>query len=308
MDIELKQLRHFIAVAEEGHITRAAERIGMQQPHLSQRIKAIEEALGVQLLRRKARGVELTQAGQVLLDHAHAMLAQQDRTIEATQRAARGEQGRLRVGVTPTGPFHPLVPLSIRMFRSEFPLVSLTIEECLRAELLERLGRGQVDVAFLRAPMADRREFTVRALLTEPMVVALPREHVLARKPAGAIALKSLADEAFVMYARQQGPAIYQATIAACLNAGFNPRLGQEAPRITSALTLVAAGLGVSVVPASMQTMRMHGVVYRPIRGGAGPKVVLNLASRRDDSSPAVRNFLGLVVRAAHGIRVGGSG
>ena len=306
MDIELKHLRHFIAVAEEGHITRAAERLGMQQPHLSHRIKTIERDLGVQLFRRKARGVELTQAGQVLLDHAQAMLVQQDRTIEATQRAARGEQGRLCVGVTPTGPFHPLVPLSIRTFRSEFPLVSLTLEECLRTELLERLGSGKVDVAFLRAPMAETRDFVIWPLLVEPMVVALPNEHMLVRKITGAIALKELADETFVMYARQQGPAIYEATMAACLKAGFNPRLGQEAPRITSALSLVAAGLGVSVVPASMQTMAMHGVVYRPIKGGATPKAVLNLASRRDDSSPALRNFLGLVMRAAREIRIGG--
>jgi DNA-binding transcriptional LysR family regulator len=303
MDIELKHLRHFIAVAEEGHITRAAERLGMQQPHLSHRIKSIESDLGVQLFRRKARGVELTQAGRVLLDHARAMLAQQDRTIEATQRAARGEQGRLCVGVTPTGPFHPLVPLSIRTFRSEFPRVSLALEECLRAEALERLSNGQVDVAFVRAPMAETREFVVRPLLAEPMVVALPSEHALARKAGRAISLKDLADEAFVMYARQQGPAIYEATMAACLKAGFNPRLGQEAPRITSALSLVAAGLGVSVVPASMQTMTMHGVVYRKIKGALRPKAVLNLASRRDDTSLAIRNFLSLVTRVARGLR-----
>jgi DNA-binding transcriptional LysR family regulator len=136
------------------------------------------------------------------------------------------------------------------------------------------------------------------------MVIALPSEHALARRSVSAISLKDLADEAFVMCARQQGPAIYEAAIAACLKAGFNPRLGQEAPRITSALSLVAAGLGVSVVPASMQTMTMHGVVYRPIKGALKPKAVLNLASRRNDSSPAVPNFLSLVARAAKGIKI----
>jgi DNA-binding transcriptional LysR family regulator len=304
MPLELKHFRQFIAVAEEGHITRAAEGLGMQQPHLSNRIKTIERELGAQLFRRKARGVELTDAGRVLLDHARAMMAHRDRTLEATRRAARGEQGRLCVGVTPTGPFHPLVPLSIRTFRAAFPLVSLTLEECLRTELLERLRNEQVDVAFLRAPLAETRDFVVRPLLVEPMVVALPAEHALARSDGRAIALKDLTDEDFIVYARQQGPAIYEATIAACQKAGFNPRVGQEAPRITSALSLVAAGLGVSVVPASMQTMTMHGVIYRPIKDISKPRAVLNLASRRGDSSAIVRNFLSLVGRAARGIRV----
>jgi DNA-binding transcriptional LysR family regulator len=304
MDMELRHLRHFIAVAEEGHITRAAERLRMQQPHLSHRIKAMEQALGVQLFRRKARGVELTKAGGVLLDHARAMLAQQDRTIEATRRAARGEQGRLCVGVTPTGPFHPLVPQSIRTFRAAFPLVSLTLEECLRTELLERLGKEQVDVAFLRAPIAETREFIVKPLLVEPLVIALPSGHAVARGVRGAIALRDLAGEAFIVYAREQGPAIYEATLEACFKAGFNPRLGQEAPRVTSALSLVAAGLGVSVVPSSMQTMTMHGVVYRPIKGAFRPKAVLNLAARRGDASAVVQNFQGLVVRTAKSFRI----
>jgi DNA-binding transcriptional LysR family regulator len=301
--MELKHLRHFITVAEEGHITRAAERLNMQQPHLSHRIKAIEQALGVQLFRRKARGVELTKAGGVLLDHARAMLAQQDRTIEATRRAARGEQGRLSVGVTPTGPFHPLVPQSIRTFRAAFPLVSLMLEECLRTELLKRLAMEQVDVAFLRAPIAETRELVVRPLLVEPLVIALPSGHVLARG-GGAIALRDFADEAFIVYAREQGPAIYEATLEACFKAGFNPHLGQEAPRVTSALSLVAAGLGVSVVPSSMQTMTMHGVVYRPIKGAFRPKAVLNLAARRGDASAIVQNFLSQVVRTAKSFRL----
>jgi len=304
MDMEFRHLRHFIAVAEEGHITRAAERLGIQQPHLSHRIKEIEQGLGVQLFRRKARGVELTQAGGVLLDYARAMLAQQDRTIEATRRAARGEQGHLCVGVTPTGPFHPLVPQSIRTFRAAFPLVSLALEECLRTELLERLGKEQVDVAFLRAPIAETREFVVRPLLVEPMVIALPSGHALARAVRGAFALRDLADEAFIVYAREQGPAIYEATLEACFKAGFNPRLGQEAPRVTSALSLVAAGLGVSVVPSSMQTMTMHGVVYRPIKGTFRPKAILNLAARRGDTSAVVQNFLRLVVRSAKSLRL----
>jgi DNA-binding transcriptional LysR family regulator len=296
--MELRHLRQFIAVAEEGHVTRAAERLGMQQPPLSQRIKAIELELDVQLLRRKARGVELTEAGRVFLDHARAMLAQYDHTFESTRRAARGEQGRLRVGIMPTAPFHPLVPFSIRAFRTAFPLVSLTLDECLRTEAIEGLRNEQLDVAFLRALVPEAKDLVVSQLLVEPMVVALPAEHELARRN-GALSFSELADETFIVYARQLGPAFYEATMAACLQSGFNPRLGQEAPRITSALSLVAAGLGVSVVPACLQRMTMDGVAYRRLKGASRPTAVLTLASRRAEPSPVVRNLLSLVKRTA---------
>src|SRR5216683_7265240 len=267
--MELRHLRYFIAVAEEGHITRAAERLGMQQPPLSQRIKSIERELDVQLFHRKARGVELTDAGRVFLDKARAMLAQYEHTFEATRRTARGEQGRLCVGVTPTGPFHPFVPRVIRAFREAFPLVSLTLEECLSPELLKRLRNEQMDAAFLRTPMAEPEDLVINSLLEEPMVVALPSAHALAQNDGddAVLSLKDLAGETFIVYARQQGPGLYDATTAACLRAGFSPRLGQEAPRITSALSLVAAGLGISAVPASMQRMIMDGVAYRRLKG-----------------------------------------
>ena len=301
MAMELRHLRYFIAVAEEGHITRAAERLGMQQPPLSQRIKAIERELDVQLFRRKARGVELTEAGRVFLDNARAMLTQNERAIESTRRTARGEQGRLCVGVTPTGPFHPFVPRVIRAFREAFPLVSLTLEECLSPELLKRLRNEQMDAAFLRTPMAEPEDLVIDSLLEEPMVVALPSAHALAQNDGddAVVSLKDLADEIFIVYARQHGPGLYDATTAACLKAGFSPRLGQEAPRITSALSLVAAGLGISAVPASMQRMIMDGVAYRRLKGPNQPKAVLNLASRRGDPSAVVRHFLRLVGRAA---------
>jgi DNA-binding transcriptional LysR family regulator len=298
MTMELRHLRHFIAVAEEGHITRAAERLGMQQPPLSQRIKAIETELDVQLFRRKARGVELTEAGRVFLDRARATLAQYDGAFEATRSASRGEQGRLRVGVMPTALFHPFVPSVIRTFRAAFPQVLLTLDECLSKEAIERLHSDQMDVAFLRAPDTGAQNLVVNPLLTEPMVVALPSDHALARRDC-ALSLKGLSGETFIVYARQLGPTFYEATMAACLKAGFSPRLGQEAPRITSALSLVAVGLGISLVPASMQRMTMNGIAYRRLKDVSQPKAVLNLASRRGDPSPVVRNFMNLVRRAA---------
>lgn len=302
--MELRHLRYFVAVAEEGHVTRAAERLGMQQPPLSQQIKALEGELGVRLFRRKARGVELTEAGRAFLEDTRAVLARVGHAVATARRTARGEQGRLVIGVPPTGPFHPFVPLAVRRFREAFPLVSLTLDECLLTELLERLRREQLDVGFVRTTATELDGLAVHPLLEEPMVVALPSSHALARDDRGgdgALALGDLAGEPFVAYARQHGPALYEATVAACLGAGFSPRFGQEAPRITSALSLVAVGLGVSLVPASMQRMAMDGVAYRRLRGAAQPKAVLKLALRRSDPSAAVRNFLDLVRREAKG-------
>ncbi|MBD0274229.1 MAG: LysR family transcriptional regulator, partial [Acetobacteraceae bacterium] len=271
--MELRHLRYFVAVAKEGHVTRAAERLGMQQPPLSQQIRALERELEVQLFRRKARGVELTEAGRALLGDARAILERAGRAVETARRAARGEQRRLCVGVPPTAPFHPLVPGVVRAFREAFPLVSVTLDECLRTESIERLRNEQMDVAFLRASIAAPEGLVVHPLLEEPMVVALPSAHGLARSGSDALAMEELAGETFVVYARQHGPAIYEALVAACHRAGFSPRLGQEAPRITSALGLVAAGFGISLVPASMRRMTMDGVAYRPLKGAAQPTV-----------------------------------
>src|SRR5262245_37608918 len=198
MGMELRHLRYFIAVAEEGHITRAAERLDIQQPPLSRQIKAMERELDVQLFRRKARGVELTEAGRALLDGAHAMLGRFDHTLETTRRTARGEQGRICVGVTPTGPFHPFVPRVIRAFREAYPLVSLTLEECLSNELIERLQSEKIDTAFLRSLIDDREGLVVDHLLEEATVVALPSAHALAESRDGqntALSLKALRRE-----------------------------------------------------------------------------------------------------------------
>lgn len=305
--MELRHLRQFVAVAEEGHITRAAERLGLQQPPLSQRIKAIEDELNVQLFRRKPRGVELTEAGRVFLERARATLAHYDGSFEATRSAARGEQGRLCIGVQPTTIFHPFVPSVIRAFRTAYPQVSVTLDECLRAEAIERLHNRQLDIAFFRSGMDDQEDFLVYSLLNESMVVALPSDHSLARgeRRAASLSLKDLADEQFIIYARQLGPAFYEATMAACLRAGFTPRLGQEAPRITSALSLVAVGLGVSLVPACLQNMTMNGVVYRRLKGSIQPKAVLTLVLRRGDTSPVVRNYANLVRKTAKTFRPG---
>ncbi len=300
MAVELRHLRYFIAVAEERHITRAAERLGIQQPPLSQRIKAIERELDVQLFRRKPRGVELTEAGRAFLDNARALLAHFDHTFETTRRTARGEQGRISVGVTPTSPFHPFVPRVVRAFRESYPQVFLRLEERLGHELVEQLRNEHIDVAFIRTPVADPEGLVVHSLIEEPILVALPSGHALARSGSGAsaVSLQRLARETFILYG-PPGTAFYDLTMAACRAAGFNPRVGQETPRMTSSLNLVAVGLGICLVPASLQQMHMDGVTYCRLKGPVQPKAILNLASRRGDPSAVVRNFLNLVRAAA---------
>jgi DNA-binding transcriptional LysR family regulator len=305
--MELRHLRYFIAVAEEGHITRAAARLGIQQPPLSQQIHALERELDVQLFRRKPRGVVLTDAGRALLDDARAILAQVDHARATTRRTARGEQGRLVVGFTSSAPFVPFVPRVIRAFRESFPLVSLTLEETGTGEMIEALRNELIDAAFIRSPAPDPSGVVVHPLLEEAMVVALPIGHRMASS-ADDVALKlaALAGETFILYRRPVGPGLYDAIIASCHGAGFSPLVGQEAPRILSTLSLVAAGLGVSLVPASLQHLRMDGVIFRQLAGEPQPKAPLNLAYRRDEASAVVRRFIELVRQTAGELRPAG--
>ena len=310
--MELRHLRYFIAVAEEAHITRAAERLGIQQPPLSQQIKALEQELGVQLLRRKPRGVELTDAGQAFLERARIILAEVERAFASTRRTARGEQGRVVVGFTGSAPFHPFVPRVIRSFREMSPLVSLVLEESGSSELVQGLHNESIDAAFIRSPVADVVELVVRPLLEEDMIVALPVSHALAvgngapdaanSLAAPALPLASLANETFILYKRPGGPGLYDTIITACRGAGFSPTVGQEAPRIISTLNLVAAGLGLSIVPASLRRLQMDGVVYRRLSGSPGLKAPLILACRPGQNSAAVQRFIDLVQSSAEHI------
>ncbi|MEZ2142906.1 LysR family transcriptional regulator [Bradyrhizobium sp. DN5] len=291
--MDLRRLRYFIAVAEEKHITRAAERLDMQQPPLSRQISLMEREMNVQLFRRSSRGVELTIAGQALLREAKAVLVQFDRAIETTRRAARGEQGTLCIGIAPTAPFNPLVPDAICTFRERFPTVSLVLHEGLSNEIVAQFDNDQMDVAFVRAPQVHANGVVVTLLQEEPLIAALPSHHPLARTRSKTVSLKGLASDQFIMIG-PAGTGLHDETMAACRAAGFTPRLGQPAPRITSTLGLVAAGLGIALVPSTMQSARIKGVTYRRL-ADASPKAVLGLAWRRDDPSPVLKKFLSLV-------------
>jgi len=302
--MELRQLRYIIAVAEERNITRAAERLGMQPPPLSRQIRAIEREIDAQLFRRKPRGVELTDAGRAFLDNARAVLAQVDHTFETTRRTARGEQGRISVAYSSTIAFHPLIPRIIREFREAFPLVMVTLVEGYPEHLIERMQNDQIDVSFIRRLAPKAEGVDIALLLEEPMVVALPSGHTLAQSDDGraaALSLKALAGETFILFGAPHGALNMQSSafVAACHAAGFNPRVGQVVPHISSRLNLIAAGLGIAVVAASLQHIKIEGVAFRRVSGVGQLKAPLSLATRRGDSSPVVRQFLKLAKRTA---------
>ena len=305
--MDLRHLRYFIAVAEEGHITRAAERLGLQQPPLSQQIRAMEKELDVQLFRRKPRGVDLTDAGRALLDDARDVIARVDLALATARRTARGEQGRIAVGTTSSSPFHPVVLRVIRTFREANPRVSMALEEGNGSQLHEALRMEKIDVAIIRSHRSAPPEPTLETLLEERMVIALPASHPLARtkgkgKDSG-LPLKALADQTFVIYTQQVWPGLYEPIVSACSAAGFSPKVGQLTPRVLSAVNLVAAGLGVTIVPASLQRLHMDGLSFRPIRGRPQIMAPLNLVFRRGETSAVVRRFVELARRTARTFR-----
>lgn len=296
--MDLRQLRYIAAVAEERHMTRAAERLGIQQPPLSQQIRAIERELGVQLFRRKPRGMEPTQAGAALAAEARAILARVEQAAATARRTARGEAGRLGLGFTSSASFHPLVPRAIRSFRDAHPLVSLSLDESGTVELASALRTEEIDAAFVRSPIAPQDDLTVHSLLDEAMYAAMPAGHRLAGAETS-LDLTALAGETLILYRRPLGPGLYDAIIAACQRAGFSPQIGQEAPRMLSTLSLVAAGLGVSLVPGSMRRLHADGIAYRPLAAECGLTAPLNLAHRKGETAPAVRRFVALVRNSA---------
>ena len=298
--MDIRHLRYFVAVAEEGHVTRAAERLGIQQPPLSQQIRALETELGIQLFRRRPRGVELTDAGRALLGDARRILGDVESALAKAKRTARGEQGRIVVGFTSSAPFHPFVPGALRAFRDSHPHVSMLLEEGGTADLVTALREERLDAAFIRSPVPEGEGIAVHALLSEPMCAALPSGHALARGKRGRpLRLADLAPEAFVLYRRASGPGLYDAIFRACHGAGFVPRIEQEAPRIVATLNLVASGLGVSLVPESLSAMRLPGIAFRPLVRAAHLAAPIGLACRTVDHSVAARNFVAVVRRRA---------
>lgn len=285
--MELRHLRYFVAVAEELHFHRAAERLHISQPPLSQQIRALEAELGVQLLERNRRSVSLTAAGAVYLHEAREILAAVEHATETARSVARGESGRLAVGFVGSA-MHGALPDVLRAHRRAYPKVALALRELPTAGQLEALASGRIDVGVLRPPVLEPA-LAFETIHTEPFVVALPADHPLAAEDE--VALVALLDEPFVLLARREAPGLHLSLNEAMFAAGGIPRVVQEAREMQTVVGLVAAGLGVSLVPASVGADAHHGVAYRPV-AGEPPVVELALAWKPDALTPVVEAFL----------------
>ena len=287
--MELRALRYFIAVAESSHMTRAAERLGIQQPPLSQQIKALELELGVLLFRRHPKGMALTEAGRTLQAEATPLLAELAALQQRMARVAQGQLGRLAVGFTSSAAAHHFVPATLRDYRQAYPGVTLDIREGNAAELTESLVAGRLHLALLRVPVARPSGLVFETLLREPVRAALPMDHALAA--GGPLTLARLCEEGLILVRRPGAPGLYADLLALCHAQGLRPRVVAEVDRMMTNLNLVAAGVGVSVVPESMVGVHAHAIAYRPLADAGRLDAPLTLVSRVDEDNLPARHF-----------------
>jgi DNA-binding transcriptional LysR family regulator len=289
--MELRHLRYFVTVAEELHFGRAAQRLHLSQPPLSMQIKALEHELGAQLLLRTQRRVELTAAGEVFLEEARDILSRVDQARSAALRAARGEVGELTVGFVTIADYN-LLPQALLQFRAQSPGIRLVLREATTDVQLRDLAAERMDIGFLLSPVKDER-IEVLPLVREPLVAALPERHALAggRRP---ISLQRLADAPFILIPRHVAPGLYDDVMSFCRRAGFSPRVEQEAVQMQTIVSLVSAGLGVALIPASLRHLGRAGVVFRGLTE-VSPLTEIALAWRARDTRPALQRFVAAV-------------
>lgn len=302
--MELRHLRYFVAVAEELHFGRAAARLGIAQPPLSMQIRDLESEVGVRLLARTSRHVELTAAGRVFLDGARSILAELDGIISDTQRAQRGETGQLRMGFVSSAAYEVL-PTLLRAFRDRYPDIVLRLHAATTLEQIEALRERRFDLGLLRLPIDDAG-LAWHVITEEPLVAVLPASHARAtREP---VPLAALAHESFILYPRADNPAIHDAIIAQCHQAGFSPHITQESGDMQAITGLVASGIGIALVIASPGLRGAPGVVFQPLLGDNVPVWSLALAWRRErEVAPAVRAFLTSADAVIDRLRVSGA-
>ncbi|SMF30127.1 MULTISPECIES: LysR family transcriptional regulator [unclassified Pseudomonas] len=295
--MELRHLRYFIAVAEELHFGRAAQVLGISQPPLSQQIQALEQEVGARLFERTNRRVELSEAGRLFLHEARLVLAQVDKAADVARRAQLGELGELKIGFTSSAPFNSTIPQAIFAFRQAFPAVHLNLQEMSSTEVAESLVDESIQVGLMRPlPLPD--SLSVIELMREPLVAVLNADHPLVEGSERGLHLAQLAEEPFVFFPRTYGSGLYAQLLNLARDAGFSPHFAQEAGEAMTIIGLVAAGLGVSVLPASYQRIRIDGVVYRTLLDQEAVTAVW-LVQRKGAQTPMAKAFVELLTRKA---------
>ena len=294
MNLELRQLRYFVAVAEEMHFGRAAQRLHMTQPPLSQSIQALEALLGTPLFARTSRSVTLTPAGAALLPHARQLLHDAQALPDLARRAAAGESGRLALAFVSTADYSVLPPF-LHQFRAAYPQVQIELREATTDLQLEALEQDEIDVGLLIPPLPDRMKdlLAYRRVLTEPLVLAAP-ENAAALRVDGPLPLQAVAELPLIIFPRRIAPAFHDAILGCYRDAGLVPRIGQEAIQMQTIVGLVSAGMGIALVPQSVSNLKRPGVAYRTLAGTTA-LIETGLAWRRDNPSPVLHAFLELL-------------
>ncbi|MQA82828.1 MAG: LysR family transcriptional regulator [Streptosporangiales bacterium] len=286
--MELRHVRYFVAVAEEKSFTRAAEKLLIAQSPLSQQIKKLEHELDVELFTRTTRSVQLTHAGSVFYERARMLLARSDEAMADAKKAAEGQLGRLSLAFTGTATYE-LLPGLVRAFQERNPDVQLELHsEMLTPAQAEGLLEGRIDVGVLRPPVTAEG-LVVEMVREEPLVVLMPTQHPLAG--ARSISLETLADEPFISYPSNPPSSVYGVVIDACRRAGFVPNVRHELAETASMVAMVAAGMGIALVPESVRQLRINGATYRRL-STPQVSVQLALAYREGEVSPVVRRYL----------------
>lgn len=286
--MELRHLRYFVAVAEAMNFRRAAEALNMTQPPLSQQIQRLEIELGLELFHRQGRSITLSVAGEVFLTEAYRILDRVDGSVKRVQQVARGEIGHLHIGFVESAAYR-LLPAIIRAFRIKYPKVELTLSSMTSNEQLNALIEARIDVGFCRVVDDEvDKALHIEAVLTETFCAVLPRCHPLAQQDT--LQLHQLADESFILFPRQFGTALFRHIIRACQEAGFTPNITQEAVQMTTIVGLVAAGLGVSLLPASVMALPHAEVSYMKLPAAGSSQ--LAMVWHEDTVASVVQQFI----------------
>lgn len=293
--MELRHLRYFLAVAETLNFSRAAEKLHIAQPALSKQIRNLEELLGAQLFLRSKHQVSLTLAGEVFRQQAALVLEQAKRAAHLAQRVESGEIGRLSIGFVGSASYS-FLPWVLRQFHNKYPEVELTLGEMDAPTQAAALRDGRIDIGFLRLPVTDKT-IAFEAIFHEKFVAALPADHRLAQ--ASHISVYELSDERFIIFPERGGSGFRTQITDICQSFGFLPLIAQEAAPMQNVIGLVGAGLGISIIPESVQKIQMPEVVYRPLLENL-PMATIALAWRKGDTSKGVKAFSEVAREIAH--------
>ena len=296
MNIELRQLRYFVAVAEELHVGRAAQRLNMTQPPLSQSIQGLEAMLGAALFIRAKRGITLSAAGHALLPEARRLIKDSQALPELVRSAALGESGQLSIAFISTADYHLLPPV-LREFRKRYPQVKLSLREATSDVQLEALRLGQIDLGLVIPPIPDKLAELVnyQAMMAEPLILAAPEDAKWLGKKKS-VSLNQCQGQPLIIFPRANGPALYDAIVGCFQNAGITPEIGQEAIQMQTIIGLVSAGMGIALVPQSVSNLKRPGVAYRDIDQST-PLIETGVAWRKDNPSPVLQAFVALLIQ-----------